>query len=167
MDSLTTLRPVTAEDGPFLFRLYASTRTEELAVVPWDEAQKEAFLRMQFQAQSKFYGESFPGAAFLVVLRDGEPAGRLYVDRRDDEIRLLDVALLPEHRGAGLGTALLRDLTAEAAAAGKPLRIHVERFNPALRLYLRLGFKQIQDQGVYYLMEWRPDDSAAQEAGLR
>jgi ribosomal protein S18 acetylase RimI-like enzyme len=167
MDSLTTLRPVTSEDGPFLYRLYASTRAEELAVVPWDEAQKEAFLRMQFHAQTKFYAESFPGAAFLMVLREGEPAGRLYVDRRGDEIRLLDIALLPEHRGAGLGTALLRDLTTEAAAAGKPLRIHVERFNPALRLYERLGFKLLQDEGVYYLMEWRPDDPAARAAGLR
>jgi ribosomal protein S18 acetylase RimI-like enzyme len=167
MDSLTTLRPVTPEDGPFLFQLYASTRAEELAVVPWDEAQKEAFLRMQFHAQTKFYAESFPDAAFLMVLREGEPAGRLYVDRRGDEIRLLDIALLPEHRGAGLGTALLRDLTAESAAAGKPLRIHVERFNPALRLYERLGFKLLQDEGVYFLMEWRPDDPAAREAGLR
>jgi ribosomal protein S18 acetylase RimI-like enzyme len=168
VDSQTTLRPVTFEDESFLYQLYATTRSEEMAVVPWNEAQKEAFLRMQFQAQTTFYAEQFPNAAFLVVLREGKPAGRLYVDRRADEIRLLDIALLPEHRGAGLGTALLRDLTAEAASAGKPLRIHVERYNPALRLYLRLGFRLLEDQGIYYLMEWRHDDPPAREAaGLR
>jgi ribosomal protein S18 acetylase RimI-like enzyme len=152
---MLTLRPVAPEDGPFLFAVYASTRQEELAPLPWSEEQKGAFLRMQYEAQRRFYWESFPAADFHIVLRGGRPAGRLYVDRRPDEIRLLDIALLPEHRGAGFGTQLLRELFAEAAAAGKPLRIHVERFNPALRLYTRLGFRQLADEGIYLLMEWR------------
>lgn len=152
---MLTLRPTVTEDEPFLFAVYAGTREEELAAVSWSAEQKAAFLRMQYEAQRKFYREQFPDADYQVVLWEGRPAGRLYVHRRPQEIRLLDIALLPERRGAGLGTRLLRDLFAEAEGAGKPLRIHVERFNPALRLYTRLGFRQIADEGVYYLMEWR------------
>src|SRR5260370_41515526 len=99
---MLTLRPVVPEDGPFLYEVYASTRQEELAVLSWSAEQKEAFLRMQYEAQRRFYWESFPAADFLVVLREGRPAGRLYADRRPDEIRLLDLPLLPEHRRAAL-----------------------------------------------------------------
>ncbi|HVT19106.1 MAG TPA: GNAT family N-acetyltransferase [Thermoanaerobaculia bacterium] len=156
MDPRLTLRPIVLDDLPFLYEVYAGTRAEEMAAVPWSEEQKQAFLRMQFDLQRRFYEENFPDAEYSIVLLDGRPAGRLYVHRRPDEIRLIDIALLPEHRGAGHGTALLRRLFGEATAAGKPLRIHVERFNPALRLYQRLGFTQIADQGVYLLMEWVP-----------
>ncbi|HYL05748.1 MAG TPA: GNAT family N-acetyltransferase [Thermoanaerobaculia bacterium] len=147
-------RAVAPGDEELLYRIYASTRVEELAPVPWTAAQKEAFLRMQFRAQSEDYAANYPDAAFQVLLVDGTPAGRLYVDRRGDEVRIIDIALLPEHRGAGIGGALLRGLLAEAAAAGKPVRIHVERMNPALRLYDRLGFRRTGDDGIYYLMEW-------------
>jgi ribosomal protein S18 acetylase RimI-like enzyme len=149
-----TLRAVAPDDEDLLYRVYASTRTEELAPVPWTDAQKEAFLRMQFRAQSQDYAANYPDAAFEVILVDGAPAGRLYVDRRPDELLIVDIALLPEHRGSGVGGALLRDLQAEAAAAGKPVRIHVEHLNPALRLYERLGFRRIDDGGIYLLMEW-------------
>jgi ribosomal protein S18 acetylase RimI-like enzyme len=98
-------------------------------------------------------------AAFDVILVGGQPAGRLYLHRRDDEIRIMDIALLPEYCDRGIGTTLLHGLLSEAAAAGKPLRIHVERFNPALRLYERLGFRQIDDRGVYLFMEWRQSGS--------
>ncbi len=154
MPPTATLRPVVPGDEEFLYRTYASTRTEELAPVPWTEAQKAAFLRMQFGAQSRDYAANYPHAAFLVILVDGAPAGRLYVDRRQDELLIVDIALLPEHRGGGVGGAILRDLLAEAAAARKPVRIHVEHMNPALHLYERLGFRPIGDQGVYLLMEW-------------
>lgn len=145
-----------SSDREFLCRLYASTRQEELAPVPWSEPEKEAFLRLQFDAQDRHYQEHFPAAAFQIIELDAQPIGRLYVDRRADEIRLIDIALLPEFRGAGIGTALLMELIDEAAAAGKPLRIHVERFNPALRLYQRLGFRPLEEHGVYLLMEYRP-----------
>jgi ribosomal protein S18 acetylase RimI-like enzyme len=148
-------RPVTPDDQELLYRVYASTRTEELAPVPWTAEQKEAFLRMQFRAQSADYAANYGNAEFSVVLVDDAPAGRLYVDRRDDEIVLVDIALLPEHRGGGVGGGILRRLMAEAGTAGKPLRIHVERMNPALRLYERLGFRQIGDHGIYLYMEWR------------
>lgn len=150
-----TLRPIRDEDLPLLYRIYASTRQEELAAVDWTPEQKAAFLRMQFDAQHAHYQKHYRGAEFSLVLCDGAPVGRLYVGRWREEIRLVDVALLPEHRGAGIGTRLLRRLFAEAEAAGKPVRIHVEQMNPALRLYERLGFRRIGDHGVYHLMEWR------------
>jgi GNAT superfamily N-acetyltransferase len=116
---------------------------------------------MQFDAQSHDWDRNYPDASREVVLIGGEPAGRLYLDRRHDEIRIVDIALLPEHRGGGAGTALLHEVLAEAKKAGKPVGIHVERFNPARRLYERLGFVEREDRGVYLLMEWRPDAAAA------
>lgn len=147
----------------FLSRLYASTRADEMAmVVDWNDEQKEAFLRMQFQAQHAWYQEHYVGAQFDLLLVDGAPAGRLYVHRREAEIRLMDISLLPEFRGSGIGTKLLRELMSEAESTGMPLTIHVEKYNPAMRLYLRLGFKPIDDRGPYDLMEWR----SAYGAGL-
>lgn len=151
-----SLRPASDDDRDFLYRVYASTREDELAVVPWDDAEKAAFLEMQFRAQHTHYHTHFPDAAYDVILCDGEPVGRLYVDRRADEIRIIDIALLTEHRRKGIGGSLLRDLLAEATQAGLPLRIHVEHDNPAIGLYRRLGFTPIGDTGVYALMEWRP-----------
>jgi len=127
-----------------------------MELVSWSETEKEAFLRMQFEAQSRYYEEQFPRASFQVIELEGRPIGRLYVDRRPDEIRLIDITLLPEFCNAGIGSALLRDLLDEATAADRPLRIHVERFNPALRLYQRLGFRQVEERGAYFLMEWSP-----------
>jgi ribosomal protein S18 acetylase RimI-like enzyme len=124
--------------------------------VPWDEPQKEAFLRSQFDAQDAWYRQHYAAASFEVILVEGEPAGRLYVHRGKSEIRIVDIALLPEHRGNGIGTSLLRDLLAEADAAGKRVTIHVERFNPALRLYERLGFSIAEDKGVYLFLERPP-----------
>jgi ribosomal protein S18 acetylase RimI-like enzyme len=150
------LRPVQPADGELLFRVYASTRADELSVVAWDDALKEAFLRAQFEAQDHWYREHYAGGSFDVVLVDGKPSGRLYVYRGEAEIRIVDIALLPEHRGNGVGTALLRDLMDEADAACKRVTIHVERFNPALRLYERLGFAVAEDKGVYLLLERLP-----------
>jgi ribosomal protein S18 acetylase RimI-like enzyme len=152
-------RPITDDDQGFLYELYASTRQDEMQLVPWSDAEKEAFLRMQFTAQHKHYQEHYADAEYLVVLREDQPIGRLYVDRRETELRVLDIALLPEHRGQGIGGRLMRDLLAEAAAAGKAVRIHVEHNNPAMRLYDRLGFVKIDENGVYYLMEWTPGEA--------
>lgn len=156
MHNPTTLRPITDADREFLYRVYASTRTEELAQVPWDAAQKESFLRFQFEAQRQHYEKYFAEAAFDIIELDGEPIGRLYIDRRDDEIRLVDIALLPESRGRGLGGAILADILAEGQRKGLLVRIHVEHNNPAMSLYRRLGFEKIEEQGVYWLMEWSP-----------
>lgn len=152
-----TLRTIRPEDEDFLYRVYASTRLDELVPLNWDQDQVDAFLQMQFTAQHKYYQEYFTDASFNIILLDNQRIGRLYLDRREDEIRIIDIALLPEYRNAGIGSALLKDILAEATAAGKVVRIHVEKINPALRLYKRLGFYQINDTGVYFLMEWSPD----------
>jgi ribosomal protein S18 acetylase RimI-like enzyme len=154
------LRPVQPSDVEFLYRVYASTRQPEMDLVPWSEAQKGAFLRMQFDAQSREWAEKNPRASFQVVVVDGRSAGRLYLDRREDEIRVVDVSLLPEFRGRGIGRALLTDVLKEGDAAGKPVRVHVERFNPAQRLYQRLGFRLLRDGPVYLLLERPPEGGA-------
>jgi len=151
------LRPVTGADAEFLFQVYASTRAEELARVNWDAAQREHFLRGQFAAQSQHYTTQYPGAEFQVILAEGQTAGRLYVHRRTEEIRVMDIALLPTFRQRGLGTALLKELLAEGARTNRPVTIHVEIFNPARHWYERLGFQPVAENGVYLLMEWRPD----------
>jgi GNAT superfamily N-acetyltransferase len=130
---MVSLRPITPGDESFLASLYASTRTEELAQTNWSEEQKAMFCRMQFNAQTVDYRANYPDASFQIIERDGVAAGRLLVLRSDEKIHVIDIALLPEHRGAGIGTKFLRELQDEAKAAGKPLSIHVERFNPARR----------------------------------
>jgi len=150
-----TLRPVSAGDEPFLFRLYASTRMDELAIAPWDDSQREAFLRIQFAAQQQHYQNHFPEAEHQLILIGGRPAGRIYVARRTDEIRILDIALLPEHRNGGIGGFLIKEIMSEGSQTGKPVRIYVESFNPSLRLFERLGFSSVQDIGTHLLMEWR------------
>src|SRR5207237_1281307 len=141
------LRPITAEDDSFLAGVYASTRAEELVPTGWSDEEKAIFCRRQFDAQTAHYRENYPGASFQVIERDGEPVGRLYVARWEKEIRIIDITLLPEFRGTGIGTKLLRDLQEEARVAGKSLTIHVERFNHAMGLYQRLGFEQVEDKG--------------------
>jgi ribosomal protein S18 acetylase RimI-like enzyme len=150
------LRPLTVSDEPFALSVYASTREEELALVPWSDEQKAAFVAMQFAAQSAHYAQHYTGMSSDVILVDGEPAGRLLVARWPEEIRIVDIALLPAFRGRGAGSALLRDLMDEATRAAKPLSIHVERDNPALVLYQRLGFEQVGQTGVHLRMQWEP-----------
>lgn len=160
-----TLRPIRPDDEMFLSHVYASTRLDELAVTDWTDEQKAAFFQMQFVAQHKFYQDNYPDTDFLLILQDGTPIGRLYVARWKEEIRIVDIALLPAYRGTGVGTTILRDLLAEADAAGKPVRIHVERENPALRLYQKLGFVMIEDKGVYLFMERRGRGTGDREQG--
>src|ERR1700710_392939 len=156
MNSSISLRPVVPDDLSFLKRVYASTREEELARVPWTDEQKMAFLEMQFSAQHQDYQRNYPDASYDVIVRDDVSLGRLYVHRRPEEIAIIDIALLPEHRGVGIGGALLRDLIAEAERAQKPLTIYVEKDNRALTLYRRLGFVETDDTGVYWRMVRRP-----------
>jgi ribosomal protein S18 acetylase RimI-like enzyme len=146
------LRRVVDDDREFLRAVYASTRQEELAVVPWDGATRDAFIAQQFDAQDAYWRAQTPDAQFCVVLVDGEPAGRLYVDRRAAEIRIVDLALLPRFRGRGVGSRLLGDLVSESEVSGIPLTMHVERTNRAQRLYTRLGFEPIEDRGVYLFL---------------
>ncbi len=150
------LRPETTKDEAFLRQLYASTRAEEMAPVPWPEAQKAAFLNMQFDLQHAHYRRHYPDAEFLLIQREETPVGRYYLHRGGAAFLLIDIALLPDFRGQGIGGGLLRKLLAEAGAAGKPVRLHVEPASRAERLYLRLGFSAVEDQGMHRLMEWTP-----------
>jgi ribosomal protein S18 acetylase RimI-like enzyme len=156
------LRPATEADRELLLEIYAGTRADELAVVQWDGATKRAFVEQQFHAQDVHYRRHYPEATRDVIEVQGEPAGRLYVQRGPDEILIVDIALLPAFRGLGVGTLLVRGLMEEAAAAAARLAIHVERQNPARRLYERLGFEIAGDDGgVYLLMAWTPPGRAS------
>lgn len=148
------LRPATAADREFLLALFASTRPE-LAQVPLDSDQRDALVRMQFHAADLQYHQTFPAASFDVVEIDGRPAGRLYVHRAAGDIRIIDISLLPEHRRRGLGGALVRSVQDEAAASGRTVSLHVASGSPAAALYARLGFREIAEDGVYRLLEWR------------
>lgn len=150
-------RPERTEDESFLCRLYASTRTGEMALTGWTEAQKEAFLRQQFQFQTLHYHRYYTGASFDLILEDDRPIGRIYVHRGQDDIRLMDIALLPEYRGAGIGSWIIRNLLAEAVRLQKPVTLYVEPYNPAARLYQRLGFRIVHQREVNLFMEWRPE----------
>ena len=152
----TRLRPVQPADHELLLAIYASTRTDEMALVDWTTEQKESFLRMQFEAQTRYYIENYSGAEFQVILHDDQPVGRLYIHHKVEEIRIMDIALLPDHRGHGIGSTLLNEILKKGEAANLPVSIHVERMNPALRLYERLGFRLREDKGVYLLLEKKP-----------
>jgi ribosomal protein S18 acetylase RimI-like enzyme len=155
------LRPVTEADRDFLVELYAGTREAELAQVDWDEATKHAFIEHQFSAQDEHYRSNYPGATLDVIEVEGERAGRLYVHRGEEDIRIMDIAVAPAFRGRGIGTALIEELMAEAASSGRSVSIHVELQNPARALYERLGFVPAGEHGVYVLMEWAQEKTAS------
>jgi len=151
-----TLRPATDADYDFMRGLYGFTRAEEMEHFPFDEAQKRAFLDQQFAAQFEHYRIHYPTCERNIIEVEGKPVGRLWIDEWRDQIRLVDVALMPECRGAGIGSLLLHQVLDRGSAAGKPVTIHVEAYNPALRLYQRLGFEKVDTNGVYLLMRWTP-----------
>jgi ribosomal protein S18 acetylase RimI-like enzyme len=158
------LRPENGADVPFLRRLYVSTRREELAIVTdWSDAQKQAFLESQFGFQRHHYLTYYASADCAILEQDGVPAGRLYIDRQQKTLLVVDISLLPEWRRRGIGTALLQAVIAEARAVGKSATISVEKFNPAQRLYRRLGFREVADEGVHWVMECptAPEEGAA------
>lgn len=155
-----TLRPATEADRDFLLALYASTREEELRVVPWSEEERAAFLRQQFDAQDLHYREHYPGATLDVICDDGVPIGRFYVYRGGSELRLMDIALAVPACGRGIGTRLLEELLAEAALARKPVTLHVLPWSRSRGLYERLGFRPVEQRGAYLFME-RPAPGAA------
>ena len=154
--SRTSLRPEQPGDEAFLYEIFASTRAEELALTGWDTATRAAFLDLQFRAMRRGYAEMFPHAAFSIVLADGQPAGRLVVDRSSGEMRVVDIALLPAFCGQGIGAELMGRLLVEAAASRLPVRLRALHDSRALRFYRRLGFASVGDPGIYQELEWRP-----------
>ncbi|MFL6659259.1 MAG: GNAT family N-acetyltransferase [Massilia sp.] len=150
------LQPIQASDESFLRAVYATTREDELAQTGWDAQTMERFLRMQFDAQHAHYIGHYPQARFDLIVDAGVPVGRLYVDRTDTQVHVIDISLLPAYRGRGMGTALFNALQQEAARDGKTVTIHVEVNNPAQRLYQRLGFQEMSVSGFHRMMEWAP-----------
>lgn len=138
----------------FLYKVYESTRWQEVQQAPWNDEQRREFLKMQFQAQHQHYQQHYAEAEYQIIEIDDLAAGRLYLDDREDEIRIVDIALLPEYRNTGVGTEILKGILEQAKIKAVPVSIHVEKNNPALKLYQRLGFIIIEDVGVYWLMSW-------------
>lgn len=154
-----TLRSVTRADREILLAVYAASRIIELSMLPWNDSQKRIFVEHQYDAQTSYYAEKYPAATHDVILSDGTAVGRLYVDRRTNEIAILDVAVLTEFRGQGIGTTVIKRLQAEAAATGRAVGVFVEVFNPSQKLFGELGFAVVADDGMNRRFEWR--DAAA------
>lgn len=153
------LRSITADDEEVLCRIYSSTRTNELEKVTWWTAgQKEEFLRSQFKAQHSYYQNNYTGAHFWVIEFKNEVIGRLYLhtDFEKSSVRIIDIALLPAWRNRGIGQQILQDIMAFASSRGRSVTIHVESFNPAMKLYQQLGFNLLsKTNDVYHLLEWK------------
>ncbi len=150
---------MTAGDLNFSCLVYAATRPDILAL-PWSDAEKQAFLTMQFRAQHHHYTTHYPNAEYLLIEREGQGVGRLFLDRRPERLHILDIALLPQVRGTGLGTALLEELIAEAGTQNKSISLYVDKQNVARRLYQRLGFEPVEEEGFYMLMVRKPRANA-------
>ena len=145
-------RPMAAADLPFLAALYASTRADEMAATGWPEEARQQFLAQQFDAQHRHYMAHYEPAEWLIVERDGVAIGRLYIRQSEGASHIIDISLLPAARGLGIGGAILADILDAAAQAGKRVELHVEKSNPARRLYARMGFAVIEDRGAYDLL---------------
>ena len=156
-----TLRESREADRQFLVALYASTREAELAATGWNAAERDAFVRMQFDLQDRHYRAAFPHADHSLILRSGRPVGRLIVDRGRREIRVIDISLVPDQRGCGIGSTVLQRIMADAALAGVPVGLSVDVANPARRLYDRLGFVVTETSGFHLLLQWRPSTTPA------
>lgn len=149
-----TTRPAQAEDAAFQLALFASMRADEVAAWGWTPEQAASFLRMQFNARQHSYAQAYPAADDQIIQVGARPVGRLLVDRSGDTVALVDIALLAEAQGAGIGTALLLRLQAEAASLGKPLRLTAEKTGRAAPWYERLGFERAGEDDFYVAMVW-------------
>lgn len=153
-----SIRSISSSDFAFLKRVYRSTREDELQLTGWDETQKSKFIEFQFNAQHSHYTNAYDGAELNLILLKNIPVGRLYLWKTKIQIRIMDIALLPDYRGKGIGTRILNSLVQESEESGKKLSIHVEYNNPALHFYEKLDFKKTDDTGVYYFMERLPKE---------
>jgi len=153
---LLKLSPVDNFDVPFLLTIYASTRSKEMAVVSWSDEQKRVFLEMQFQAQHNYYLSRYPNASYSIINLEGQPIGRLYVERQEDKIKILDITVLPEYRNRGVGTKLIAEILQAGEQAEKPVQIYIESYNPSANLFSRLGFQPIAEEGINLLWQWSP-----------
>jgi ribosomal protein S18 acetylase RimI-like enzyme len=152
------LRPETPADESFLLALFGTTRAGELAMTGWDARTREAFIQHQFKAMRQGYASMFPTGEFSIITQNEQPIGRMVIHRSDRECHVVDMALLPAHQNRQIGTHLMQSLQTEAAAAGQRVRLHVLKMNRAQRFYQRLNFVKINDNGIYDLLEWVPNN---------
>ena len=143
------------DDEEFLFQLYSSTR-DDLGTLGLPQEQLVPLLRMQYAALVAGYSQKYPAATHHIIEFDGLRVGRLLVERRPGEILGIDLAVLPEFRGRGIGGSVIRWLIEEAEERGRAFVLHVARHNPALRLYRRLGGEITHDTGTHFRIEWGP-----------
>lgn len=148
------LRPCVASDDAFLIGLYRRTHEEMFNALEIPRDQLEQILQTQFAAQQEHYRAVYPKADFDLVILGSEPIGNLYALRGLEQYVLVDINLLPDQRNSGIGSHLVEQLISEAQAARKPVHAKVRRGNPAWRLWQRLGFKKVYDDGVYLSIEY-------------
>jgi len=153
------LRAAQPEDQSFLLQVYSSTRADELALVPWTEEQRQAFVEMQFAAQQNHYASEYPQAKHDIILANEQPVGRIYVARLNEEIRIVDITIIPEQRNRGIGTYLIKGLLDEGVSTGKFVSVYVETFNRSLRLFERLDFAIGEQSGINFLLRWSANES--------
>jgi len=147
-----SLRAAEAADHDFLFTVYASSRAAEMALAPWSAEQKDAFLRMQFAAQNRHYAAEYPQATHDIICHGQVPVGRIYLARREEDFHILDITILPQFQKTGIGSCVLRRLLEEAGRSAKPVSIYVESFNPSLKLFRKLGFEAVSENGIHLLL---------------
>ena len=157
-----SLRLITDSDRPFLKKVYYSTRETELDSIPWTQDEKDKFIEFQFNAQHNYFLSAYKGVEFLIIVVNNSKMGRLYLWKTERQIRIVDIALLPEFRNKGIGTKILNDLIDESESTGTKLTIHVKHDNPALSFYERLGFNQNDDDGLIYYLERIPENGLKQ-----
>ena len=152
-----TFRPVNDNDIDFLLELYATTRSDIQQLIDWSPAQKANFIRMQFEAQHLHYKTHFPNTRFSVILdSDDRRIGRYYLCLATNEVRVIDIAILPAHQRQRIGSAIITETMEKSRVAKLPLRLHVEKTNPALNWYLQMGFNEIEETDYTLHLEWEP-----------
>jgi hypothetical protein len=156
MSAFPALVSITKSDEQFLTELYASTRAAEMAIVPWNGEQKRAFLKMQFEAQDRYYRERYPNASFEIIKLDDRPVGRFYHAELADEIRIIDLAFLPEHFDQNIFIKLVEEILQKGDRAGKPVQIYLEAGDQTIEIFANLGFQKIDEHGLYFLWQYQP-----------
>ncbi|MGE7988439.1 GNAT family N-acetyltransferase [Lysinibacillus fusiformis] len=149
------LKSITKEDEAFLYEIYASTRKQEVDSWGWSAEQKALFLEMQWRAQQASYNQRFPRASHWKIVVDAERVGRFLTEEQPEFRHLIDIALLPNYQGKGIGTHLIVQLQKMAKEQRKAVVLQVLKTNSARDLYERLGFQVFQEDEIYMKMLWK------------
>ena len=150
-----TLREVSPLDEAFLLDLYLSVREAEMAMVPWTDEQRSAFVRHQYAAQRNHYRAEYPTAQHSILFKDDVPVGMLYIDFTQADVKIVDLIISPSSRNLGIGSSLLKVLQSEASGLQKPLTVFVDQQDRSINFFERLGFKPVEEQGMHILLEWK------------